>query len=609
MYKPIESYGLIGNMHSAALVATDGSIDWYCFPHFHSPSVFAAILDAEKGGLFQVSPADGVSWSRQFYWPGTNVLVSRFVDADGEAELTDFMPVSQLRHFRHCIVRFVEATRGTMRFRVKCQPRFDYGRDTHEVKVSPDGAIFSSAGHYMGLWTSAPLRADGDGVAGEFVVNEGEREIFVFGPAGDEANSQPCLTLEESQELFRHTVEFWRRWLAACSYRGRWREMVERSALVLKLLTFAPTGALIAAPTTSLPEVIGGERNWDYRYTWLRDAAFCLYALIRIGFHEESIHFMRWLDDRCHHPLPDGSLQIMYAVDGKSELEEIALTHFEGYEGSAPVRVGNAAHRQLQLDIYGELLDSVYLHNKYISPISYDLWVHLRRLADLVCERWREPDKGVWETRGEPQQFVYSKVMCWVALDRALRLAGKRSFPADVERWQRERDDIYEEVMHLGWSSSQRAFSQSYGSDALDAANLIMPLVFFMAPNDPRMLSTIDALKRPCSRGGLSSAGLVYRYDNSLSADGLTGQEGTFNMCSFWLVEALTRAGRTDRLRLEEARLLFERLLTHANHLGLYAEQTGAQGQALGNFPQAMTHLSLISAAYNLDRALDSARL
>jgi GH15 family glucan-1,4-alpha-glucosidase len=493
-----------------------------------------------------------------------------------------------------------------MTFRLECRPAFNYARDEHEVVLLDQGVFFRSKALELCLTSRVPLKQSGQGVAAEFTLHEGQTATFELQglPAG-ELCANP-LSPEEETQLFKQTVDYWRRWISKCTYKGRWREMVHRSTLALKLLTFEPTGAIVAAPTCSLPEAIRGERNWDYRYTWIRDAAFTLYGFLRIGFTDETAKFMDWLEQRSHDLNPDGSLQIMYGIDGRRELTEETLDHLEGYKGSSPVRIGNGAYNQLQLDIYGELLDSVYLYNKYGSPISSDLWGHLRRLVNWVCDHWQRPDEGVWEVRGGRQHFLYSKLMCWVAIDRGLRLADKRSFPADRERWINTRDQIYEEILEKGWSEKRQAFVQHYGSDTLDASNLIMPLVFFMSPTDPRMLKTLDAINRSPSKGGLVSNSLVYRYNTSETADGLAGDEGTFNLCTFWLVEALTRAGRTDPARLDEARLVFEKMLGYANHLGLYAEETGHSGEALGNFPQAFTHLALISAAFNLDRALGS---
>ncbi len=441
----------------------------------------------------------------------------------------------------------------------------------------------------------------------DFTLIEGQTVTFALGGTASESlDNTNLLTEPEADEFFRTTVDYWRRWLAQSSYRGRWREMVERSALALKLLTYETTGTIVAAPTCSLPEELGGQRNWDYRYTWIRDAAFTLYALLRIGFTDEASRFMGWIEDCTKDLNPDGSMQIMYGIDGRHDLKEETLDHLEGYKGSRPVRIGNGAYGQLQMDIYGELIDAVYLYDKYGTPISYDFWTHIRKLVNWVCDNWRRTDEGIWEVRGGQQHFVYSKVMCWVAVDRGLRLADKRAFPADRARWYSTRDKIYEEVMDRGWNSGLQSFVQSYGSDTLDASTLILPLVFFISPTDPRMLGTIDAINRSPAVGGLVSNSLVHRYDTGTTADGLTGDEGTFNMCTFWLVEALTRAGRFDRTRLNEARLMFEKMLSYANHLGLYAEETGPTGEALGNFPQAFTHLALISAAFNLDRALGS---
>jgi GH15 family glucan-1,4-alpha-glucosidase len=608
-YQPIENHGIIGNMKSAALVGLDGSVDWLCLPRFDSPSVFGAILDAEKGGRFRIAPAaTGQERQKQYYWPETNVLITRFLHPEGIAEVEDYMPVgtgtgagSEAQ-----LVRRVRVVRGRLPLEMGCRPAFDYGRAQHTSMVSASGARFDGPGLSLGLAASVPLLPDDGGAVAAFTLGEGQNATFVLRTIGQDARPGRCPGTDEAEDWFRETVAYWQRWTAHCTYRGRWREVVLRSALALKLLTYEPTGAIVAAPTTSLPEGIGGVRNWDYRYTWIRDAAFTVYAFLRVGFIEEAARFRDWLaarykerDSHC-----DGPLQLMYAIDGRSDLAEEELPHLDGYMGSRPVRIGNAAHGQLQLDIYGELLDAAYLFNKHVAPIGYDSWRHLRDLVDWVAGNWGREDEGVWEVRGGRRHFVYSKFMCWVALDRGLRLADKRSFPADRAAWLNARDAIYEEVMARGWSASRGSFVQSYGSDALDASALLMPLTFFMAPNDPRMLATVDAIRSPATKGGLAADGLVYRYDPQAAPDGLPGVEGTFNMCSFWLVEALTRAGRTDPPRLAEARLLFEQMLGYGNHVGLYAEQTGPSGEALGNFPQAFTHLGLVSAAFNLDRAL-----
>ena len=456
--------------------------------------------------------------------------------------------------------------------------------------------------------STQPVIRKGQGIAADFTLKEGQTAVFVMREAQSANHVDKVCSVREGIDLFQETVDFWRTWLSQCTYVGRWREMVYRSALTLKMLTFEPTGAIVAAPTCSLPEGIGGERNWDYRFTWIRDAAFTIYGLMRIGFTEGAEKFMGWVEARCHELNADGSLQIMYGIDGRHELPETTLDHLEGYMGSKPVRIGNAASNQLQLDIYGELLDSVYLYNKYGVPISYDLWVHLSRLINWVCDNWTRTDEGIWEIRAGQQHYVYSKLMCWVAVDRGIRLADKRSFPADRFRWSKVRDEIFQDIMAKGWNPEREAFVQYYGSTTLDAANLMMPLVFFLSPADPRMLKTIDKTMEPPEQGGLVSNSLVYRYNVGQTFDGLKGEEGTFNICTFWLVEALTRAGRHDRARLNKARLMFEQMLGYANHLGLYSEEAGLRGEALGNSPQAFTHLAMISAAFNLDRALGGRR-
>ena len=595
-YLDIHDHGIIGDLHTVALVGIDGTIDWLCYPNVDSPSVFAALLDRAKGGEFRIA-AKGHHAQKQLYFPDTNVLITRFLSARGVAELSDFMVIEPRENatVKPRLLRRVSSVRGNVELSLACRPAFDYARKSHELRLEKEGAHFVGPDLSLGLATNVPLQADGNGVTATFTLRQGETATFVLRRADShEELGEFVLSEPDAEDLLRETVDYWRGWVSHCRYRGRWREMVTRSALALKLLTYRPTGAIVAAPTTSLPEQIGGERNWDYRYTWIRDAAFTLYALLRIGFTEEAHAFMHWLLGRTSELEPDGSLQPVYGVDGRHRLDEEILEHLEGYKNSRPVRIGNAATQQLQLDIYGALMDAVYLFNKHGTPISYDLWMNVRRILNWLCDNWQRPDKGIWEVRSGAQQFVYSNMMCWVALDRGIRLAEKRGFPGDVDHWRKTRDAIYEQVMWQGWSLTRQAFVQHYGSDDLDASALLMPLVFFVSPTDPRMLKTLDAIMKE-----LVSDSLVHRYSPRASPDGLQGGEGTFSLCTFWLVEALTRSGR-----LEEARIIFEKMLGFANHLGLYSEEVGPSGEALGNFPQAFTHLALISAAVNLDRAL-----
>jgi GH15 family glucan-1,4-alpha-glucosidase len=605
-YLPIENHGIIGNLRTAALVGTDGSIDWFCVPNFDSPSVFASLLDHARGGYFRIQPAALGFISKQHYWPSTNVLVTHFRSSDGSVEITDFMPMGDSkRREAGELVRRVEAVRGVVELRLECRPAFNYARDSHQVELDSAGAIFRSSSLGLALSSSVPLRLDENGVEARFTLKEGETAAFLLQISGARDKPLRPFAPGESDALWEQTVDYWLNWIAKCNYTGRWREMVYRSALTLELLVYEPTGAVIAAPTASLPERIGGGRNWDYRCSWIRDSAFTVYSLLRVGLTDEAHRFAIWIQSLCSQAAQSkGGLQTVYGIDGRESLKEETLGHLEGYRGSRPVRIGNAAYHQLQMDIYGELMDAVYLYNKYGNPISSTLWSDLRRLADWVCDNWQKRDNGIWEVRSGPQHFVYSKVMCWVAVDRALRLAIKRSLPADLHRWATTRDRIYEQVLRKGWNSQRQAFVQRYGGTTLDASCLKMPLVFFMSPTDPKMTQTLDAICRPVSQGGLLSDGSVYRYDTGETDDGVDGREGTFNICGFWLVEALTRAGRTDPARLRQALLLFEKMLRQANHLGLYSEEAGPCGEAWGNFPQAFTHLSLISAAVNLDQAL-----
>jgi GH15 family glucan-1,4-alpha-glucosidase len=596
-YLPIADHGIIGDLHTVALVGADGTIDWYCCPAFDSPSVFGAILDRKKGGYYRISPLDEYWTSKQLYFPDTNVLITRFLTPGGVGELQGFMPIARTgaeRH-RHQLIRRVVGVRGAIRFRVELQPRFNYARDSHETHEYEHGVVFESETLCLALQATRPIAVDEQGVHSEFSLQAGESVTFVLEQVARDYVPREY-SEQETREAYERTIDYWRRWLAQSRYRGRWREMVHRSALTLKLLTYKPTGAIVAAPTTSLPEQIGGERNWDYRYTWIRDAAFSLYGLLRLGFTEEAGAFMNWLTDRFREGvgMSGDPLQTMYSIHGDRELPEQTLDHLEGYRGSAPVRIGNGAAEQLQLDIYGELIDSVYLYNKYGTPIYHEAWQDLSRVVNWVGENWDQPDEGIWETRGGRKDFTLSRLMCWVAIERAIRMARQRGLPADLVRWMQHRDDIYEQIMERGWNEQRKAFVQHYGSDVLDASLLLMPLVKFIAPTDPRWLSTLDAIAEE-----LVSDTLVQRYHTRLAPDGLLGDEGTFSICSFWYVEALTRAGRVD-----EARLAFEKMLTYANHLGLYSEEIGPTGELLGNFPQAFTHLALISAAFNLDREL-----
>ncbi len=598
-YPPIEDHGIIGDLHSVALVATDGTINWCCLPHFDSPSVFAAILDAERGGHFRVGPTIPAK-CRQMYLPDTNVLVTRFLCEDGVGEVVDFMPIQTAAADgrRHQIVRTVNVIRGSLPFVLDCQPAFDYGREPHEVAVVASGAHFRSQStpRLATLCSPQPLQAVGRAARATFTMDAGESVSFVFEVADDGRPPPELEPTAAGERAFHETVAFWRRWVSTVRYQGRWREVVHRSALTLKLMTFAPTGAIVAAPTTSLPEHVSGVRNWDYRYTWIRDASFTQFAFLRLGLTSEAAAFMEWIRHRCEES-PDGSLQLMYSIHGTSVVEECALGHFDGYRGSRPIRIGNAAKKQVQLDIYGELMDAVYLFDKHSSPISYDFWVAVSRLLDYVADHWMDTDEGIWEVRSGQQHFVYSKVMCWVALNRGIRLSLKRGLPGNFDKWIPAQDQVFKEVMTRGWDAEKQCFVRHYGSDTLDAANLIMPLVKFISPTDPRMLSTLDR-----THESLVSDSLVHRYQlsGSGSEDGVAGKEGTFSMCTFWYVEALARAGR-----VADARLVFEKMIGYANHVGLYAEQIGVTGESLGNFPQAFTHLGLISAAYTLNRAID----
>jgi GH15 family glucan-1,4-alpha-glucosidase len=607
-YPNISDHGLIGDLQTAALVSTDGTVDWFCCPRFDSPSVFASLLDAGKGGYFRLAPDRDDYVSRQLYFPDTAVLITRFLTPDGVGEVYDFMPVAGKRATgEHRLVRQVRVVRGTMRFTLDLQPRFDYGRARHRVQVTPDGAAFIPEGpgtpacasltlHMAGSdrYEGTALQPSADGVSATRVLRAGQ----TWGMVLESDCGQPRrVRHDDIQRLLNDTAAFWRGWLHKSTYRGRWREMVARSAMTLKLMQYAPSGGLVAAPTAGLPEQAGGERNWDYRYTWIRDGSFSVYALLGLGFTEEAEAFATWLRDRAGEQAggKSGPLKIMYRVDGSSDLTEETLDHFEGWRGSRPVRIGNGAADQLQLDIYGEAMDALFLANRDGVQVTHQSWLEIASFIDWLCEHWDQPDEGIWETRGGRKDFVYGRIQTWVAFDRAIKMASAHGRPADVNRWTTERNAVYNEVFSKGWNPKLGAFTQHYGSDVVDSALLMMPLQGFIAPRDPMWLDTLKAIDK-----NLVSDSLVYRYNPSASPDGLAGDEGTFSLCTFWYVEALARAGRLD-----DARLTFEKMHTYANHLGLYSEEIGGTGEQLGNFPQAFSHLALITAAVNLDYQLD----
>jgi GH15 family glucan-1,4-alpha-glucosidase len=597
-YRPIRDYALIGDAHTAALVASDGSIDWCCWPHFDSPAIFCRLLDQRKGGWFQIQPAQDYQVTRSYAGP-TSVLATTFSTDDGQFRLTDFMPVERLTEShrgediasRHDILRLVEGLSGSVEVEISFRPTFDYARAETAIVMCEGGAIASSGREALALACQIQFKRDYAGaLIGHFRLSEGERVWVSLHYYEDTAAEDIKLSPPDGERELEQTLKYWEQWWSDCRYNGPYRDLVRRSALTLKLLTFEPTGAIIAAPTTSLPEQIGGVRNWDYRYTWLRDSALIIYALQLLGYSEEATDFFNWLDRlciTCH-----SKLQIMYTIHGKPHLPEHTLDHLEGYRKSRPVRVGNAAFDQKQLDIYGEVLDAAHLYHELIGqPVRAEWWDELSFMADETVRRWREPDQGIWEVRGGPRHFLYSKLMCWVALDRAIRLAERLNTTPDTALWKRTSDEIRRAILAEGYNKDIGAFTQAFGEQSLDASALVIPLTGFLPATDPRVQSTVERIQQR-----LTSQGLVHRY---LTEDGLPGTEGTFAMCSFWLVDNLALQGRTD-----EARELFERVAGYANDLGLLAEEIDpASGELLGNYPQGFTHLALIRSALHIAKA------
>ncbi|KIO26500.1 hypothetical protein M407DRAFT_243709, partial [Tulasnella calospora MUT 4182] len=686
-YVDIQDHGLIGNLHTAAMISVDGSVESYCVPDFDSPSVFARILDKNKGGHFSVMPQIKCT-TKQGYLPSSNVLATKFLSNEGVLSVTDFLPrkkthggLKKTNHpMQNWLVRRVEVIRGSVPVRMECAPAFNYARDEHTMEIVNDDSIsplanpqqkvvFRSKNLSMDLryvidsslerqtpeharkpvkscelkFEELDLRPKGHlglSAAANLTLHEGnvvtfilrdlprsssransladnallkeaqskeeEQEAVLRGASALRPNDDPLLTADLANELLEQTNDFWTSWINRSTYTGLWREAVHRSALALKLLTYEPTGAIVASPTFSLPEFIGGTRNWDYRASWIRDASFTLYALIRLGFTEEANAYMEFIYKRLEEKNEDGSLQIMYTIHGGRDLPEFELDHLEGHKESRPVRVGNGAANHLQLDIYGELMDCIYLSNKFGRPIGYDVWLSIREMIEYVIRNYKRPDLSIWEVRSAPQNFVYSKVMMWVAIDRGLRLADKRSLPCPRRNeWLQARDELYEEIMTKGWNKEKGFFGQSYENlDVLDASLLVMPLVFFACPTEPRFLSTLRQIMKSPEQGGLTANNLVFRYDTTKAQDGVGGEEGAFSLTTLWAVEALGRAGQYEPELLNKAVAVFEDFLGFGNHCGLFSEEISAAGEGLGNAVQGFTHVTLISAAYNLSRTL-----
>ncbi|KQM46620.1 glucoamylase [Sphingomonas sp. Leaf208] len=593
----IADHGAIGNLETIALVDTAGTIDYLCWPCLDSASVFARLLDGDKGGHFSVEPDLPDANIVQMYLPETNILLTRWMANAASVDLVDLMPVGNDKDDAPSrLVRRLTCTRGSARVRVRCAPRFDYGVmgrmasvTTSEADVSR-GRFDHESGLALAVHGAATLVADGCDLTAEIHLTEGDTVSLILSNPDDVS-----LDTETLDAIVEKDIAYWRAWSRKSRYRGRWRETVERSAMALKLLTSRKHGSIAAAATFGLPEAHGGVRNWDYRATWVRDSSFIVYALLRLGYQGEAVGFLHWAMDRAQ-ACSKGHLGVMYALDGGEIADERKLD-LAGFEGATPIVVGNEAKDQTQHDIYGALLDATYLGSKYGEPIAHDSWVAIGRIVDQVCETWDTPDSGIWEVRGPKKHYLHSRLMSWVAVDRAVRLAQKRSLPAPLVRWSETRTAIHDDIWANFWNDDLGRFVRAIGDApddlAVDGALLMMPLVRFVGATDPKWLATLEAIGED-----LSDDGQVYRYRID---DGLPGQEGTFVACSFWYVECLARAGRLD-----EARLNFEKLLAHGNHLGLFAEEIAQDGSFLGNFPQGFSHLALISAAFYLDRALDS---
>ena len=599
-YRKISDYGVIGDMHSAALVSSDGSIDWLCFPRFDSPSVFAALVGDANGGHFRIRPAGDFRHDHS-YLSDSNVLAANFETDSGSVSLTDFMPVAEeVTHCDHEVVRIVRCERGSVEMELEFQPRLDYARSPTEVRVNGRSVVARLNGDCLSMTSGVPLEASDGGARARFTLKEGEWTSFLLRWNDD---SPP---LPEDCDVYGklgRTQAFWRFVAHDWRYMGRWEEVVKRSMLALHLLLYMPTGAICAAVTTSLPEQVGSSRNWDYRFCWLRDAAFTLDVFHRLGHTAYTRPFIEWLGGLVlgfgHGEDIHSLYRIGREVDHHAMTEDV-LGHLEGYRGSSPVRIGNDAFHQFQLDVYGEVLLSFDSYHRAGGIIDDSLWILAEAMVESAVRRWEEADNGIWEVRSEPKHFVYSKLMAWVAVDRGLRLAKALERPVDFDRWRRTREAIKADLLEKGWNEKRRSFVQAYGSTNLDASTLFMPMVGFLPSHDPRMVATIDSVQKELMRDGL-----VHRYLPSETDDGVGGDEGAFTMCSLWLSGALVTSGRMD-----EAREIFERVVALGNHVGLYSEMVDARTKEfLGNYPQAFTHIALIHTARNLDRALNQVEM
>ncbi len=594
-YQPIENYGIIGNLQTVALVSLTGSVDFMCFPKFDSPTVFASLLDAEKGGYFSVEPQMTDLSTKQLYIPGTAVLLTRYFSKDGIAELTDYMPLAKEGQVpTNAIVRKIKAIRGNITIKVACVPRFGYANTDHEAAIDNNKIVFTGADDSsvkLRLLSDKPLILNEKNGYAEFTLLQSEIAHVVLEVVEGQTDAESLSIDHYINNTYQQTINGWRKWLSKSSYKGLYSELIFRSAITLKLLTSAEFGSVVAAPTFGIPEAIGGNRNWDYRFTWIRDAAFTMYAFLSLGFYDEATAFVSWIANLCR----EAKLQLLYQIDGGKGIEEVSLEHLSGYKNSRPVRVGNGAAHQLQIDIYGELIDTIYIYNKSYKPITLEFWSLLQMQIECVIRDWKLPDHGIWEIRNEKKEFLHSRLMCWVAMDRAIKIAEHRSFPYPEQEWRAVRDEIYNDINQNFWNEDIRAWVQYKGAGEVDASVLLMPLTHFISPLEPRWLSTMEAIDKY-----LRLDVLIYRYQNhEEKTDGLDGEEGTFNICSFWYIEALAKSGKLD-MAVES----FEKMIGYSNHLGLFSEELGQQGEHLGNFPQAFTHLALISAALELNKQL-----